>query len=78
MKKLAKLLVFLLLAGVLSGCAEEVVEEEIEIFIKANPAEAVGLIKSYLKSWPNDEKSVEFKQKLPELVKAAKEFKAFV
>ncbi len=31
MKKLAKLLVFLLLAGVLSGCAEEVVEEEIEI-----------------------------------------------
>lgn len=55
--------------------AKGIVEEEIEIFIKANPAEAVGLIKSYLKSWPNDEKSVEFKQKLPELVKAAKEFK---
>jgi len=30
-KKLAKLLVFLLLAGVFSGCAEETVEEEIEV-----------------------------------------------
>lgn len=31
MKKLAKLLVFLLLAGVFAGCAEETVEEEIEV-----------------------------------------------
>ena len=31
MKKLAKLLVFLLLAGVLSGCTEVVEEKEIEI-----------------------------------------------
>lgn len=31
MKKLAKLLVFLLLAGVLAGCTEETVEEEIEL-----------------------------------------------
>ena len=31
MKKLAKLLVFLLLAGVLSGCSEETVEKEIEL-----------------------------------------------
>ncbi len=31
MKKLARLLVFLLLAGVLSGCAEEAVEKEIEV-----------------------------------------------
>ena len=31
MKKFSKLLVFLLLAGVLSGCAEETVEKEIEV-----------------------------------------------
>lgn len=51
--------------------AKDNVKEEIESIKSSNPAEAVKLIKDFLKTFPKDEISNTYKTLLPELQKAA-------
>lgn len=51
--------------------AKDNVKEEIESLKSSNPAEAVKLIKDFLKTFPKDEISNTYKTLLPELQKAA-------
>ena len=53
--------------------AKDNVKEEIESLKSSNPAEAVKLIKDFLKTFPKDEISNSYKTLLPELQKAAAE-----
>ena len=56
--------------------AKSDVKGDIEVYSKADPAEAIRLIGLFSKTWPKDESVAEFKASIPDLKKAAAEKKA--
>ncbi len=53
--------------------AKDDVKADIELYKEADPAEAVKLINLFVKTWPKDDSTKEYKDALADLKKAAKE-----
>ena len=60
-----------ILSAIENGMAD--VKSDIEAFKEADPAEAMNLIQLFMKTWPKDEASAEYKAMIPDLKKAAAE-----
>ena len=53
--------------------AKDDVKADIELYGEVDPAEALKLVQLFMKTWPKDEASREFKARIPELREKAKE-----
>ena len=53
--------------------ARDDVKSDIELYSQADPAEALKLVQLFMKTWPKDDASHEFKSQIPELKEKAKE-----
>lgn len=53
--------------------ARDDVKSDIELYSQADPAEALKLVQLFMKTWPKDDASREFKSQIPELKAKAKE-----
>ena len=53
--------------------AKDDVKADIELYSEVDPAEALKLVQLFMKTWPKDEASHEFKAQIPELKEKAKE-----
>ena len=53
--------------------ARDDVKADIELYGKADPAEAIKLIQLFIKTWPKDDAVADLKVQIPELKEKAKE-----
>jgi hypothetical protein len=52
--------------------ARDDVKADIELYVKADPAEAIKLIQLFMKTWPKDDAVADLKAQIPELKEKAK------